>query len=29
MLVITPDGSAYAYLYDRMTSHLYVIDGLR
>ena len=29
MVVITPDGSAYAYRNAQMTSHLYVIDGLR
>jgi eukaryotic-like serine/threonine-protein kinase len=28
-LLVTPDGSAYAYQTDRVTSELYVVEGLR
>ncbi len=26
---VTPDGEAYAYAYDRVLQHLYVVEGLR
>ena len=28
-IVLTPDGSAYAYNYDRLLSGLYLAEGLR